>query len=386
MDIAILRLYKNDFESAKRGDDSPAVYITKQPYIQLLTDGLISQKTNSLVDINFVGGIRVDLIDSCGNVVMDISDKFYYDGYLKDGIYQIDFEFGRIYTDFYYKSLFLKITDLINGNEFYSNSFCITDKGKELTSEIVYTAGERFAGVGYDLKPSYQRVRFRDLYYKDVANKKNGSEYVDTFGGLVNFRQTITRIKRFIFNQFDIALNDRIEEIFRHPAVYVNGQRYVLSEFKAEPIAGDTNFKTGELFLNPKEQYFTLGNQLFVDFNATITPNGRYVASSFPNNIELNFNKPAILGVGTLKIYNESNDLIVTFTEANITVVGTTFTIDNSAFVTDLDNYYIIISKGLFKSVGNEPFEVSARNERAFSITNGDWLNTDWNNADWLTN
>lgn len=276
MDIAILRLYKNDFESAKRGDDSPAVYIEKRPYIQLLTDGLISQKTNSPVDINFVGGIRVDLIDSCGNVVMDISDKFYYDGYIKDGIYQIDFEFGRIYTDFYYKSLFLKITDLINGNEFYSNAFCVTDKGKELTSEIVYTAGERFAGVGYDLKPSYQRVRFRDLYYKDIANKKNGSEYVDTFGGLVNFRQTITRIKRFIFNKFDIAIEERIQEVFRHPAVYVNGQRHVLSEFKAEPIAGDTNFKTGELFLNPKEQYLTLGNYLFVDFDMVISPIGRY--------------------------------------------------------------------------------------------------------------
>jgi len=386
MDIAVLRLYKNDFESAKRGDDSPAVYIEKRPYIQLLTDGLISQKTNSLVDINFVGGIRVDLIDLCGNVVMDISDKFEYDGYLKDGIYQIDFEFGRIYTDFYYKSLFLKITDLINGNEFYSNAFCVTDKDKELTSEIVYTAGERFAGVGYDLKPSYQRVRFRDLYYKEDVGKINGSEYTDTDGGLMPYRRTVTPMDRFIFNKFDTAIQKRLQKILTHPVLFVNGEKKSLSDFKYEPIAGDTNFKTGELFLNPKEQYLTLGNYLFVDFNATITPSGRYVVSSFPTDIELDFNKPAVLGTGTLKIYNASNDLIVTFTEADVTVIGTTFTIDNSAFVTDLDNYYIIISKGLFKSVGNEPFEVSVRNERAFSITNGDWLNTDWNNSDWLTN
>lgn len=107
---------------------------------------------------------------------------------------------------------------------------------------------------------------------------------------------------------------------------------------------------------------------------------------NFPNEITITPNKPTVLGVGTLKIFTDANVLLATFTEADTTVVGSTFVIDVTNLSPPLGNYYYIISKGLFKSVGNEPFEVSVRNERGFSITNGDWLNTDWNNADWLTN
>jgi len=99
---------------------------------------------------------------------------------------------------------------------------------------------------------------------------------------------------------------------------------------------------------------------------------------TFPNDITFSFNKPSVLGVGTLKIFDNSNNLIVTFTESDISYSAGVYTIDNSAFVTDLGNYYVLISEGLFTSVGNEPFSVSDVNERTFSITDPDYDSSDY--------
>lgn len=372
MDIAIITLYKNDFDSAKMGSDSPAATIRKSAYIQQKTDETFYQKTNSPVDINFVGGIKVELIDCCEKVLKDISDNFYYDGYIKDGIYQIDFEFGKIYKDFFFKPVFLKITDLVNLNVFYSNAFLVTDSRSHLTTRLEYTAKERLSDVGYDLKPAYQTVRFRGLYYQDKPNKKKSSEYVDTVGGIVNFRQTITYLKKYIFTKFDIAISDRIDEIFRHPIVYVDRERSTISDFKSDPIQGDTNFKTGELILNPKRQYFSVGNQLFIDYDLiAISPTGIYVAAGFPSNIQLSFNKATVIGTGTLKIFNASNVLIATFTESDISVSGSNFVINNSSFVTNIGKYYFIISEGLFNSAGGEKFKVEDRTRLTFEISDG---------------
>jgi len=104
---------------------------------------------------------------------------------------------------------------------------------------------------------------------------------------------------------------------------------------------------------------------------------------NFPNEITITPNKPAVLGVGTLKIFTDASVLFATFTEADVTVVGSTFVIDVTNLAPPLGSYYYIISKGLFKSVGNEPFEVTDRNERTFSITNPDYSSSDYS-ADYL--
>ena len=74
------------------------------------------------------------------------------------------------------------------------------------------------------------------------------------------------------------------------------------------------------------------------------------------------------MGVGTLKIFDEFNTLIATFTEADITIDGNTFGIDNSTFIKTLKKYYVIISDGLFKAQGCDTFGVSNINELPFEI------------------
>ena len=58
--------------------------------------------------IAFVGGISVDLIDGCGDEVVNIDSNFYYGFVDSSGVNQIAFEFGYIGTDYWTKPLYLK--------------------------------------------------------------------------------------------------------------------------------------------------------------------------------------------------------------------------------------------------------------------------------------
>ena len=90
MDLAFVRLYLNDFTSALQGDDSNAVTIAKGAYIQLLPCGKISQFSDCKDGVAFVGGIKVELIDSCDTVLEDVTNFFAYDTFVKDGLPQIN--------------------------------------------------------------------------------------------------------------------------------------------------------------------------------------------------------------------------------------------------------------------------------------------------------
>ena len=65
-------------------------------------NGFIVQKPNETflqitageTSIAFVGGIQVDLIDGCGDLVTNIDSNFYYEGFVdSSGVNQIAFEF-----------------------------------------------------------------------------------------------------------------------------------------------------------------------------------------------------------------------------------------------------------------------------------------------------
>jgi hypothetical protein len=279
MDLAFIRFYLNDFNSAKKGDDSNAVFIEKMPYIQVLSCGSIAQFSKVKEGISFVGGIKVELIDCCESVLDDVTPFFSYDTYMLDGLPQINWEFGKTGIDYWYKNVYLRITDLINANLYYSNSFMLSNVNSELSSEFIYKENARFRDIPYDLKDFYQRVRFHNCYYKDSVNAPNIKQYTKTSGKQTNYRSVTTFGKRHIFSKLDIAIENRITEMFAHSIVYLNGERVKLQEYKSNEIQGDTNFKTATFNVNPQEEYFDLGLQLLEPLSLiSFTPSGRYTS------------------------------------------------------------------------------------------------------------
>lgn len=386
MDLAFLRLYLNDFASAKKGDDPNTVQIDKRPFIVQQPCETFCQFSNVKEGIAFVGGIKVELITCDETVKADITPLFFYETVVVNAIPQIVFEFGRTGLNFYTTPLFLRITDLVNGNLYYSNGFLITDYNNHLTTRCEYTNFGRFRGIPYDLKPRTQSIRFAWCYYMDSANTKSVKTYTQTNGLIANFRDVVTFGKLYQFEQLDIAIDNRLNEMFSHDTVFVDGERGKLQAYEPKEIKGETNFKTATFKVNPQGQYSTLGFQIFEPLELqSFTPSGRYGVDAFQTTINGTFNQAIALGVGTFKIFDEYNNLIVTFTQADIVIDGNSFEIDNSGFDVELGFYHVIISSGLFLGVGCNDFSITKTTDWAFSIQIGDYDSDDYDNDEYTT-
>jgi hypothetical protein len=277
-DQAFIRLYKNELGLAKKSDDPNIA--------KLLYGGFIIQKPNETflqissgdTNITFVGGIKVDLIDSCGNVKKNIDDYFYYENVVdSNGVSQIAFEFGLIGTDFFNTALHLKITDLINNNIWYSNSFLVTYLNSDISTRFDYFNRSKLYNISYDLLPYTQSIRFANCYDDSPANKEEGKQYITSQGLELNYRQITTFKRKYVFESLDYAINDRFYALKNHQQVYCNGQKVTISEYKVDERKGDTNFLSAEFLINPQGQKFNYQNQLLEKLTLTNKiPLGQY--------------------------------------------------------------------------------------------------------------
>jgi len=159
IDFSFIRLVLFDFVSAK-GDNPDVAHLLYDGFIQQLPTETFLQTTNLTDGIAFAGGIQVDLIDGCQNIVRNIDNNFAYTSFIdQNGKPQINFEFGSILVNFYNKPLYLKITDLINGNIYYSNSFLINNN-KLSTRFDYYNNGELYK----------KSIRISNCYYNTPVN------------------------------------------------------------------------------------------------------------------------------------------------------------------------------------------------------------------------
>ena len=106
---------------------------------------------------------------------------------------------------------------------------------------------------------------------------------------------------------------------------------------------------------------------------------------NFPNQISGTFNKPISLGVGTLTVY-KNNVLFLTFTEADIVVVGNSFTIDITNLFPDNADYYINFTTGLFYNSVEIQQGITDNTTWTFSIVDGEFDNTEFSTTEYLTN
>jgi hypothetical protein len=243
----MIKLFLNDFNKAKKSANPNVA--------TLLYSGFIQQKTNETFfcyakGISFAGAIQVDLIDNCGVVVQNIDGNFYYSEVNTD----IYFEFGNIGTDFYTKELYLKITDLINDNVYYSNSFIVTDYYAELSSR-------------FDFKNKsdvyFQSIRIAKCYHQDIEDKNEFSEYTETSGKLVRYKNTTTNLDRYNIDAVDFALGRWLNELFNYDLIYLNSERVIVSEYKQGKRKGDANFLDSDFLVNPQGQFYNWIYQLY---------------------------------------------------------------------------------------------------------------------------
>jgi len=328
--MSFIKLYKNDFTSAKLADDTPISKLRYGGFIVQKTDEYFLQTTDGTTPISFVGGITVDLIDCNGTVKQNIDSNFFYVGAVdSDGINQISFAFGYIGTDYYSLPLYLRITEEVNGNVWYSNGFLVTDYQTELSTRFDYYNPTKIYNISYDLLPYIQSVRLSQCYDQTPANKRDLKQYVNSNGFQTNYRTITTFLRKYVIENIDYLINDSLEVLFSHSQVYCNNERVVVSDFKADERKGDTNFMNAEFTINKQNQQLASSNQIYEYLDVVSkTPIhlGVYTVASLPD-IQLTFNKNITLSAGfIIKLYK--NGVIQT-------IVPTTYdTTDNVLDIT----------------------------------------------------
>lgn len=379
-DFSFIRL-STDFNTAKNGDNPNIANLCYNGLIVQQPNETFLQISNSETDINFVGGIQVDLIDCNGLVVQNIDGQFFYEGFIdSNGIYQIAFEFGNIGIDYWTKPLYLKITDLVNDNVWYSNNFLVTYYKSDLTTKFKYTNPTKIHGISYDLAPYIQSVRIANCYDFTPVNKREVKQYVTSQGLQVNHRTITTFLRQYKIDRVDYFNNDRLEVLFSHGIIYANNQRVIVSDYSVEERKGMANVMAGEFTINPQNQVIVDAYQLYEGLEVvSLIPlnGGTFTIASVPSDFELTFNKDITLSSGfVIKLYKDGVLETITPTTYNATdnilTITPTYTFANGS-------YSIVIEPNTITS-GSENFIGYAFGEWVFTIANGEFDNTEFSN------
>jgi hypothetical protein len=314
-------------------------------------------------------------------LVRNIDNQFYYEGFVDaNGIYQIAFEFGNIGVDYWTKPLYLKITDLVNDNVFYSNSFLVTYYKSELTTKFKYTNPTKLHGISYDLAPYIQSVRFANCYDNKPVNKRDLKQYETSQGLQVNYRTITTFLRQYNLDFVDYFANDRLEVLFSHSIVYANNERVVVSDYSVEDRLGLTNVMRGEFTINPQGQIIVDAYQLYEGLElVSLLPlnGGTYTVDSLPTTFELNFNKDITLSSGfVIKLYKDG--VLQTITPTDYTVTDNVLEITPDYTFTN-GSYSIVIEPNTITS-GADAFNGFAFNEWVFTVASGEFDNTEFSN------
>jgi len=281
MDYSFVKFYKS-LADAVQNENQPIVdrSLMRTGFLPVPTKKTIAQTTNSDTNISFVGDIQVDLVDSCGTVVLNVDDKFYYNSFQDaNGIFQINWEFGYVNQDFYTKPLHIKITDTSNQNVWFSNAILVTDYNSHLFLEAVYWSDKKIFGISYDLTSGYkQRVFIRNAFDNTPQGKYSQGSYTQTNGREVNFNAIITDLNQYIFDSIDKFMDTRIKRMFAHPNLVLNGQFHTvnLATYKTAERLGNSNLMKAEFLANPQGSFYTYQNQLtpLLELIELFVPNG----------------------------------------------------------------------------------------------------------------
>lgn len=373
-DFSFLKLVSN-FDDAKRGDNPNVATLCYQGLISMLPNETFCQKTNVKDGISFVGGIKVELIDNCQNVVQDITDNFfYYDYESANGTKQIDFEFGMIGIDFKTKPLFLKITDLVNQNIYYSYSFLITNYYKDLSTRIEYTNRNNIYGIDYATSPRTQTIRLVKVYDHTPVNERSLKEYTSGNGNRNNYRNITTFLRKYLCDGIDYFINDRLEVVLSHDTIYINGELATISDFKTDERIGNTNIMKSEFIVNKKGILSTLGFQIYEGLEViSLTP--EHLSSvSVVNDVKIEFNKNVTINPSAEFSLYKDNIFVANYP---IFILG-----DENIVYMDYDTY--LFEEGVYNVVvpnnATIDFDGITFGNWTFTVASAEYNDTEYNN------
>ena len=372
--------------------------------VQIHTSDTTRQVTNSDFPLAFGMDYKAELVTKCGVVLADVTGNVFMEQFVNSqtGIINQYIEIIQLPTA-YTMPVHLKISHWaadvpLSNLVAYSNPFYISASTAGTSVVTYWDTGVRF-GIDYATTGAICRIRIRGSF-RELDDATTNETYTQVSAqdgnGIVIEKHSDDLIftKKYLVEYTDNHGIKCFGYFRKHGVKYINGIRATSITQESAELLGSSNFRVSNWTVNFNEsEYYVDSFQIAPNMALVIgslIPFGVYTAAGFPTTLQGSFNVPITLGTGTLSIYSPVLGRLGNFTEADITVVGNTFTINIAPLGLGIGNYYVNFtgktptSDGLFVSVFGQTVALSDNTTWPFEISEADYLNADYADNDYF--
>ena len=390
MDYSFLNL-KQTLNEALATSRSPVVEIFYWGQVHLKPGEAYLQITNSNTSI-FMTDYKVEVIGVCGTVLEEVTDFVFIEPFVDSkGVTQIAWEWING-SDHNYRPVCLKFTNTVSGDIWYTNPFVTSASGHEFTNRLDYKSSDPHYGTEYDRAAYYQSIRL-SMYFNNLQNESEREEYHQISTDVTVSARNIRKIKdRYILHEFDEFTTDKLEIALTSDFMYLAGVRqYSSVPIEYDAREGDSNLKERECFLSSNfDDTYTWDYQIFEGFNVvSYTPSGDYLTGTTWQSYVIQWSSPVTLQTGTVRLYNSSDMLLETYTEADMQVVGgglnLKIDVQASAGESPADGtYYLKYDAGIVSFAGIDNDAVDDDTTWTFTLSAGEYDSLEYDNNEYF--
>ena len=393
MDYSFLKLY--DSMSGSLNDnkfkDANLLYQTS---IQLFPDEAYLQITNYDGGISLGFDCDVFVVDCFDNVLADITNNVFIDQFIDvNGFTQCKIEFINLNVDFHGRKVMIKFKINSSDAVYYTKPIKISHKESVRTYRFDYTSNRNMEGISYVNAVAYQSIRLALKFTGYSNNSEVGEYYQISTGNNISTRFLRKMGENFIAQNIDIFTFERLQEVFMHDIIYIDGKRLTNKPIlEPQEQIGNTDLIKANFtaYLNESDTYeyeFQVFDGLVL---SNYNPFGLYLSGFQIEGLSFDTNINIELLTGSLRVYDSSDTLIYDFNESDMVLNSNTQLkiISTGTPVQNLANgtYYVNLDAGLVTGLGVLNEAITDSTTWTFTITDGDYSSNDYNTNDYFTN
>ena len=390
MDYSFLKLY--DSMSGSLNDnkfkDANLLYQTS---IQLFPDEAYLQITNYDGGISLGFDCDVFVVDCFDNVLADITNNVFIDQFIDvNGFTQCKIEFINLNVDFHGRKVMIKFNINSSDAVYYTKPIKISHKESVRTYRFDYTSNRNMEGISYVNAVAYQSIRLALKFTGYSNNSEVGEYYQISTGNNISTRFLRKMGENFIAQNIDIFTFERLQEVFMHDIIYIDGKRLTNKPIlEPQEQIGNTDLIKANFtaYLNESDTYeyeFQVFDGLIVD---RFSPFGLITLCDINGNLSITFNIDINIGVGNIKLYDADTGLLLnTWTQSEFFLSDSrTLSVGGvSSFLNLTGSYYVTVSDGVVNALGIDFSGFADSSTWAFSISDGDYDDSDYDENDYL--
>ena len=395
MDYSFLRLKDNLTDAVNIGD-SPVV--TNVFYnIQLLPDKTYCQITNVDGGLSIDNDAEIFVIDVCGNVLSDITDKVFIEEFFDgNGDRQLAIEYVNLNVDFYRTPVCIKFKQILSNAEYFTNPFYLTSYQSERTVFFKYKNIDDFMSIGYSNAQKFQSISLM-MYFDIPIDESEVSDYFQiSTNNLISARALIKDYEQYKIEQINRFTFVRLNLLLKHEIVYIDDVRITNKPIiESSERLGDSNYFASTMVVD--KNYKDVSGydfQLFTGFRfIDFIPKGFILPGVSLNLVAMVTNQSNInIESGNIRLYQEGVGLLATYNVNDFQVSTTNLTNDTIRNViaiilpNTIGRYYFNVDAGIVSWNGILSEAITDSTTWAYEIKQGDYNSGDYNAIDYFLN